>query len=79
MSATTALTIRSATAHDDADLRRVAALDSRPAIARPALVAEVDGEIVAALSLDGMRAIADPFRPTAELVELLKLRAAQLR
>ena len=32
------------------------------------LVAEVDGEIVAAVPIDGGRAIADPFRPTADVV-----------
>jgi hypothetical protein len=41
-------------------------------------VAEVDGNIHAAISLSDGRAIADPFRHTAELVDLLKMRAAQL-
>ena len=35
------------------------------------LVAEVDERIVAAVPLAGGRAIADPFRPTADIVELL--------
>ena len=39
------------------------------------LVAELDGEIVAAVPFEGGRAIADPFLPTAELVELLRTRA----
>jgi hypothetical protein len=43
------------------------------------LVAEVGGELVAALPLDGGDAVADPFRPTAALVEMLTLRAQQLR
>jgi hypothetical protein len=43
------------------------------------LVAEVDGELCAALPLDGGEAFADPFRPTGELVSLLEMRAVQLR
>src|SRR5687768_197134 len=43
------------------------------------LVAEVGGELRAAISIEGGEAIADPFQPTAELVRLLTARAAQLR
>ena len=43
-----------------------------------ALVAEVDGRLRAALPLDGSRAIADPFHRGLDLVELLRVRAAQL-
>ncbi len=43
-----------------------------------ALVAEVDGRLRAALPLDGSAPIADPFYRGAELVDLLRLRAAQL-
>ena len=42
------------------------------------LVAEVDERIVAAVPVDGGRAIADPFRPTADIVELLQARAELL-
>jgi hypothetical protein len=42
------------------------------------LVAAVGGEPWAALPLDGGRAIADPFRPTATLVTLLEIRVAQM-
>ena len=70
--------IRRTTPDDGAALRRLAALDDARALRGDALVAEVDGEIRAALSLTDRRAIADPFRPTAELVELLRTRAAQL-
>ena len=42
------------------------------------LVAEVGGELWAAVSLDDMHAVADPFRPTGELVALLVERARQL-
>jgi hypothetical protein len=38
----------------------------------------VEGEALAALPLDGGEPIANPFRPTAALVEMLMLRAQQL-
>lgn len=65
---------------DDADaLGRLAALDSGCPPAGDTLVAEVAGELWAALALDGAPAIADPFRPTRELVALLRTRAGQLQ
>jgi hypothetical protein len=73
------LTIRMALPADGAALDRLAQLDSAPAPKPvPMLVAEVGGELRAALPLDGGRAIADPFRPTAELVAILMERARQL-
>jgi hypothetical protein len=42
-------------------------------------VAEIDERMVAALPLRGGRAIADPFHRTAALVQMLELRAGQLR
>jgi hypothetical protein len=71
--------IRVATAVDVHDLRRLAALDSARALLGTVLVAESDGQIRAALSLDEERAIADPFEPSAPLVELLQARASLLR
>ena len=44
----------------------------------PSLVAEVDGEPRAALSLAGGQLLSDPFHPSAELGSLLELRRAQL-
>jgi hypothetical protein len=41
-------------------------------------VAEVGGEIVAALAIETGSVIANPFRNTAQLVALLRLRADQL-
>ena len=41
------------------------------------LVAEADGEIIAALPIDGGHAVADPFRWTADVVALMEMRAAQ--
>jgi hypothetical protein len=42
------------------------------------MVAEVGGEISAAVSTDGRTVIADPFRPTADVVTLLRERVAQV-
>ena len=42
------------------------------------LVADVDGHALAALDVDRDSAVADPFEPTASLVELLRVRAGQL-
>jgi hypothetical protein len=73
------LTIRMAVSTDAAALSRLAQLDSAPAPGPvPMLVAEVGGELRAALPLDGGRAIADPFQRTAELVAILVERARQL-
>ena len=64
---------------DDADgLRRLAQLDSAGTPGNDVLVLEVGGELRAALSLDGSPPVADPFAHTASLIELLRLRAAQL-
>jgi hypothetical protein len=71
--------IRVATPADLDDLRRLAALDSARALLGTVLVAQSDGEIRAAYSVDEARAVADPFVPTAGLVELLKARTALLR
>jgi hypothetical protein len=43
-----------------------------------ALIAEVDGEVWAALPLASGKAIVDPFRPSSEIRQLLTLRASQL-
>jgi hypothetical protein len=72
------VTIRHAFPDDALALVRLAARDSAEAPALPVLVAEVDGEVRAALSLRDGAVIADPFHRTRELVELLSSRAAQL-
>jgi hypothetical protein len=71
--------IRFALAEDAAALRRLAALEGCPVPPPPLLVAEVHGELHAALSLWDGRAVADPFHRTQALVELLAVRAGQLR
>ncbi|MFI5038853.1 MAG: hypothetical protein ACHQCG_02835 [Solirubrobacterales bacterium] len=71
------ITIRPGYADDQAALARLAALDSAAAVpASPVLLAEVDGELRAALSLADDTAIADPFFPTQHLVRLLRAHAA---
>ena len=72
------VTIRPAFPDDSDALVRLAALDSSPTIVGEALLAEVAGELWAAVSLADGRTIADPFRRSAALVGLLKFRAAQL-
>jgi hypothetical protein len=74
-----ALTIRMAVPTDRERLNDLARLDSaRLREGVPMLVAEIDGELRAALPLDGGRAIADPFHRTAEIVAMLAQRALQL-
>jgi hypothetical protein len=74
-----ALKIRQADPVDEAAITRLAQLDSADAPHGRLLVAESGDEVVAALPVDGGRPIADPFRNTAEVVDLLRLRARQLR
>jgi hypothetical protein len=65
--------IRQATSADAFALRRLAALDDRPALRGGVLLAEQAGEIRAALSLDNDRVVANPFAATADLVEMLRM------
>ncbi len=73
------LTIRMAAPADGAALTRLAQLDSAaPLKTASLLVAEVEGELVAALPLTDEGAIANPFLRTAGIVALLETRAAEL-
>ena len=72
------LTIRHATTADEFAVRRLAVLDSSSPPTGDVLLAEMDNELWAALSLDSGVAIADPFRPSGDLVDLLRLRAGGL-
>jgi hypothetical protein len=78
-SGASSLTLRFAGPADAEAIDRLAQLDSRRAPRGPVLVAEVAGELWAARSLDDQHAVADPFRPTGELVALLAARARQIR
>lgn len=69
----TPITIRLAARDDQRALARLAALDSAERVPGGRLVlAEVAGELRAALSLHDGSTIADPFYPTAQLVDLLR-------
>src|SRR5215213_3131160 len=78
-SGTSSLTLRMAVPADAEALDRLAQLDSRRAPRGAVIVAEVAGELWAAISVDDGHAVADPFRPTGELVALLVERSRQLR
>jgi hypothetical protein len=73
------ITVRLFAERDIDSIRRLAALDEKPVPIGGVLVAEMAGELVAALPLAGGEALADPFKPTAQVVDLLRLRARQLR
>ena len=70
--------IRVATPADRDELAGLAALDSARDLRGTVFVAQTDGRIRAAYSVEEGRAIADPFRPTAAFVALLKARSASL-
>jgi hypothetical protein len=71
--------IRAARGSDGPALEALAALDSAIVPAGSLLVAEADGVVVAALSESTGERIADPFRPTRDVVALLELRAGRRR
>ncbi len=76
---------------NDAPTIRVAANSDLPAIARLAeldsarlpggrvLIAELRGNVVAAISLESGALFADPFVPTADIVKDLRARAAEMK
>lgn len=68
----TAFTLRQATSADHDELSTLAQLDSQRYAADQYTVAEIDGRIVAAVSNKTGNAIADPFRRTSELVDLIR-------
>ena len=72
------LVLRADRPTDELALRRLAALDSVRPITGRALVAEVDGIPVAAIGIDDGKVVADPFEHTADVVELLKVRADRM-
>jgi hypothetical protein len=72
------VTVRRSAPGDESGLARLASLDSAAPPRGPALIAEADSRMLAALPLGAGRAIADPFEPTAQLVALLELRREQI-
>jgi len=72
--------IRLCRAGDDPALERLAALSERRLPRGSFVVAELNGELVAALPLDvAGPLLRDPFRRTSGLLDLLELRARQVR
>lgn len=78
-SAAPTVLIRAARGSDGEALGRLADLDSARVPAGDLIVAETDGTLVAAHSPAARASIADPFRPTADVVHLLEMRGAMLR
>jgi hypothetical protein len=74
---TESITITQASESDAPKLWRLAALDDRRAPRGPALLAYVGNDLRAAVGLADGQAVADPFHPTAEIVELLRMQARQ--
>ena len=74
----TPVAVRRLTGRDRSELERLAAVDSATMPAGELLGADIDGVLVAAISLSDGSIVADPFRQSAAAVELLRLRATQL-
>jgi hypothetical protein len=72
------VTLRLASPADQGPLARLAELDSSTPLEQPVLLAEVDGQLRAALALTASTLVADPFHPTADLIDLLRARTRQL-
>jgi hypothetical protein len=70
------LVLRRGRPADAAEIATVAELDSARPLTGHTIVAEAGGRIVAAISLHDGRVVADPFAPTADVVEMLRLRTA---
>ena len=70
--------MRLARAADAEAVARLAQRDGHRMPGGPTVIAEVGGAVLAARSLETGASAADPFRPTAQLAELLELRAAHL-
>jgi hypothetical protein len=74
---TSPLVLRPATSADALDLERLAALDSARPLEGDVMVAYAGGEVRAALDRESGRAVADPFWPSGELVDLLRTAAGE--
>jgi hypothetical protein len=66
------LTMRLAHRGDAAAIARLVEMEEAQPLRGESLVAELDGTIIAALSLHDGQAVADPFRPTAGIVRALQ-------
>jgi hypothetical protein len=72
------VTIRWSTPADASGVEHLAALDEAAVPPAPLLLAFVGDELWVALSLGTGAVVSDPFRPSAELVPLLRERGRQL-
>jgi hypothetical protein len=72
------VTIRWATPADALQVKTVAELDEAAVPPAPLLLAFVGDELWVAMSLGTGQVVCDPFRPSAELVELVRERGRQL-
>ena len=72
---TESITITHSTEADAQKVWRLALLDDRRPPKGPALLAYAGDQLLAAVGLLDGRAVADPFRPTADVVDLLRLQA----
>jgi hypothetical protein len=79
MTSTSTILLQQATAAEDSALRELSQLDSARTVTRPALMAVVDGALVAAISLRDGRVVADPFVETEAAVALLRVRASAVQ
>jgi hypothetical protein len=79
VSGATDISIRLAGRNDIHAVRELEELDGRALTDGPRLVASVGGVPVAALSVLDDAVVADPFEKTASVVDLLRVRARQLR
>jgi hypothetical protein len=77
-STTPAAAVRFAYPDEAGTLRRLAQLDDAPELAGEILVATIDADVVAALSLEDGRVVANPFVLTSDAVELLRRSATAL-
>jgi hypothetical protein len=72
------LKIRPATPDDAPTLQRLAELDSSAPLSGRVLLAELDGELIAAVALESGASVADPFLRSADVVHMLRMRRYQI-
>jgi hypothetical protein len=73
-----AYVIRLATEEDARALWQLAQLDSQRPLDSNALIGEIDDAPAAAISLNDNRVVADPFQRTAQLTQILRMRASSM-
>jgi hypothetical protein len=73
------ITIRISTEADSARVHELAELDGHAAPKGEAVLAEVNGRLVAAVGVADGVAVADPFMLTSDTLEVLRVRAEQER